>query len=179
MTQLSVVRVALSLTLRLSAELLERHFVSSPRVLGERLAEEVNAYVEREGLGYYPPLEYFRSHAGIDSEVLEIIEETGWVVCRLAREVITTQLRPVFSRIEIQQIQPRAHTMPRVRVNQSNALAALARHYSPDAVRLTLIVSSLEKNGTPEGIERLAERKIWHWLQEHFDAIEVSGARLA
>jgi hypothetical protein len=179
MSGISIARVVLSLSLRLSEGLLNQHLVSSPKVLGRQLADQIDDHVRTHDLGYYPPLEYFVRHAALDADLLKVEEETGWMVCRFARELLNQHLRPAFSSIEIRHIQPVAFTMPRVRPRETDAITRLAAHFTPNVVKVTLVVSSIERRVQAEAVEKMAQRKIWRWLQDHFDGIDVVSAKLA
>ena len=97
MTQLHLTRIAVSLQVKISAEAIEQHSVASPYVVGEELARQVAAYVQRERLGYYPALDYFRALEVIEPELLQAVENISWLVCGLVREELKTGLRQVGS----------------------------------------------------------------------------------
>jgi len=179
MTTIAVANVVVTLLVRVSADELEQHLVSSPRVLGSQLAEAVDTHVRRENLGYYPPLSYYYDKLLLDQELLNVTREIAWFVNEYVRERVRRQLQLVFSQVRISQLQSLAFTMPSVRTSDADALQLLARHYTPDTVRLSLLLSSVEKEPVPKDIQRLAEYKVVHWLQEYFAHLEIVSSRVA
>jgi hypothetical protein len=179
MTTVAVAKVAVTLLVRVSADELEQHLVSSPRVLGTQLAEAVDTHVRRENIGYYPPLSYYSDKLLIDQELLNVTREIAWFVNEYVREQVRRQLRHVFSQVKITQVQSVAFTMPSVRTSDADALQLLANHYTPDTVRLSLLLSSIEKEPVPEDIQRLTEYKVVQWLRDHFAHLEIVSSRVA
>lgn len=178
MGNITIAKVALSLTLKVGETILKRHLVSSPGVMGKVLASEIDTYVREHNIGYYPAIDYFRDKPGIDADLLKVIEETGWIVCKIARELLVSDLKPAFSHIQIQSIKPVAFTLPSIRLNQNDACDQLAHHLTVNNVKVGMIASSIEKISQTDDIEKLAERKIWRWLQDDFESIKVVSARL-
>jgi len=175
---LHVTRIGLAVTLQVPHEALERHAASSPAVVGEQLAEAVAAYVRAEGLGYYPALDYFREAGGVDPELIAAADAIAWLAATLARNEVRVKLRPVFSSVNVQGLQAVAFTLPPVRPRQTDALQRLARHYTPDTLKLDLKVSLIQKRPPAEGIERLASHMVYKWLKANFTSVEVTSARL-
>lgn len=170
-------RVALSLVVKVPLEVLEQHMVANPAVVGEELARAVARYAQQHDLGYYPALDYFLEHGGVDPDLLNAVESMTWLVTGLVREEIKTRLRPVFSTIQFESIQAQAYTMPTVRPGQNNALLRLGEHFTPDQVKLTLIATSIRHRDTPETAIKMAERMTWRWLHEHFETIDITNIR--
>ena len=178
MATLHVNKVALTLTLQLPEHVFARYLPSSPRVVGEALAEQVQAYAETHRLGYYPALDYFRQNGiEFDADLLDAADHIGWFVCNAVRDEVQRKLRPVFASLSIQSIQSQAFTMPTVRPHQANALQALATHYTPDTVKTVVIVSSVQKSEMMETQARWASHLAHRWLKESFARIEVSSAQ--
>ena len=178
MSNITIAKVALSLTLKVTETILDRHLVSSPRVMAKLLAAEIDTYVRENNTGYYPAIEFFRDKDGVDKELLKVFEETGWIVCKITRELLTTDLKPAFSNIQIQSIKPVAFTMPSIRLGQKDAFDQLVHHLIISNVKVGMIASSIEKISQTDDIEKIAERKIWRWLQEDFESIRVVSASL-
>jgi len=179
MTAIAFAKVAITLTVRVSADEMDQHLVSSPRVLGSHLAEAVDTHVRRDDLGYYPPLSYYSDKLLLDQELLNVSREVAWFVNEYVKERVRRQLQLIFSQVNVKQVQSLAFTMPSVRVSDADALQLLALHYTPDTVRLSLMVSSVEKEPVPEDIQRLTEYKVVRWLREHFDHLEIVSSRVA
>jgi len=172
------VTVAAHLVLRVSPEVLERQSAASPAAVGAELAEAVDGYARREGLGYFPALSYFKEVGGVDATLLEAADHLAWLAGELVQEEVRRRLRQVFSRVEVESLQPVAFTMPPVRPSQGDALAQLTRHYTPDTLKLGLLLTSLQKQTVPLGMEQFVRRTLWRWLRERFAAMDIASARL-
>jgi hypothetical protein len=178
MPPLHLSKIALTLVLQVSEDVLDRYLPASAQVVGEELAREVSEHVRAEKLGYYPALDYFQSQGGVEKSLLEAAEHISWLVATLVRDEIRKRLRPVFSSVSIQAVQPVAFTMPPVRPNQPNAHVALTKHYTPDTVKVNLLVTLFQKVEAEEGLEKLADHMLWRWLKDVFESVEVTSAQL-
>jgi hypothetical protein len=149
----------------------------SPRVVGRHLAEQVLARVERDGLGYFPAVDYFRNDADMDPDLLEALDHIAWFVTGLVRDEVSRWLGPAFSRLQVETAQCTALTMPPVRRTQRNALDALARHYTPDTVKLALTADSVarEPHPDPQAVTRKARHEVSRWLGTRFEHLEVTN----
>lgn len=171
-------RAALTLVVQLPEQIFARHLPASPDVVGDALAEQVIAYAQQEGLGYYPALDYFKAHTGaVDSDLLDAAEHIAWFTCNQARAEVQRKLRPVFSSLSFQSIQPQAFTMPSVRPQQANARRELARHYTPDCAKIVLLVNSFQKSAQDEAMAKWASHLAYRWLKESFAHVEVTSAQ--
>jgi hypothetical protein len=178
MNQLKLVRVAVSLQVKLSAEVIEQHAVASPYIVGEELARQVAAYVQHERLGYYPALDYFRTIEEVDTDLLEAAESISWLVCGLVRDELRNRLRSVFSNVKFESVQTVAYTMPTARPGNSNALHDLVLHFTPDQVRVNLVASSIRRqDNNPEIALKLAKHQICRWLKDRFSSLEITSMR--
>ncbi len=174
---LHMARVAIGLRVRVEARLVEQHSVASPYVLGQELARQVIAHVQKTRLGYFPALDYFQEHAdAVESDLLDATRSTGWLVSGLVREEITRRLRAIFSSLRFQTVQVTAFTLPTVRPGAANALHELAQHYTPDRVRINLIATSVMRKALPEAqlIERV-DHQLHRWLEPHFASLDVNS----
>ena len=172
------VRIAAHLEVTLSAEALARHAPASAPEVGAALAEAVDAYARAHALGYYPALGYFREVAGVDSTLLDGASALAWLAGELAQEEVRRCLRQVFSRVDVQSLQSVAFTLPPVRPRQAHAIEQLARHYTPDTVKLGLLLTSLQRQPAALGMEQFVRRTLWRWLRERFAAMDIASARL-
>lgn len=171
-------RAALTLLVQLPEQIFARHLPASPEVVGEALADQVIAFAQRERLGYYPALDYFKEHAGaVDSELLDAADHIAWFACNQARGEIQRKLRPVFSSLSFQSIQSQAFTMPGVRPNQANARHELARHYTPDSAKIVLLVNSFQKSAQDQAMAKWASHLAYRWLKDSFERVEVTSAQ--
>lgn len=179
MAAIEIIRVSFNLTVSVPMEQLQHEMGELVSNIGPSLAEQVQLYVDTEKLGYYPPLQYLQDQEALDPNLLSAAEHIATMVGELVRHHIRTQLREAFSNVEFEKIQCVAFSMPRVRPTDSDAFDALARHYSPNVVRLNLITASIERGGiNRQGYERLAAHKLKRWLDEEFETVEIGDARV-
>jgi hypothetical protein len=178
MTSLYHNKVALALRVKIAEDVIEQHMPVSVEVIGRQLCEEVDTYARRERLGYYPPLSFFEEYGGIDAELLETARNVAWLAAQLVREEVRTRLRTVFSSIRIEAVQSVAFSMPTIRPSQPNALINLARHCTPDEIRLDIVATLIQKREPGENLERFARNVVHRWLSKSFDAVEVTSARI-
>ena len=134
-------RIAITLLARVPSQVIEQHSVASPYVIGEELAHQVALYEQQHHLGYFPPVDYFRSDQRLESELLEALDSICWLVKGMVREEVKLKLRSLFEKVEIESAQAVANTMPTVRPGASNATRDLALHFTPDQIRINLIVT--------------------------------------
>lgn len=178
MLKIHFIKVALTVSIRVSEDILERKVAASPAFVGEEIARQVNAYVKRTSMGYYPALDYFYDMDVLEQDLIDTEQGIAWVVSEMVRSEVTSRLRPAFSRVEIEGIQSTAYTMPTVRPSHPNAVYELAEHYTPDEVKITLLASSIEKSQKIDGMEKLAEHKVRRWLDQHFDTVVVTSSNV-
>ena len=87
-------------------------------------------------------------------------------------------MRGVFANVKIQSIQCQAFTMPTVRPHGPAALDRLAEHFTPDRIKLELLLTLFRKEEAPEGMERMARNMVHHWLKDTFEFLEITSATL-
>jgi hypothetical protein len=171
-------RARVGVTLKVPEEALSRHLPSSPTRVGHELATAVDTYVREHSMGYYPALEFFRDIDGIDKDLLESAEQIAWLMSKLAREEVQVRLRPIFSKVQFQSIQTLAFTMPPVRPNQKDAVEKLAQFYTPNTVKLELVLSMIRKDSdtAERKVETYARKMIYRWLRDSFETVEVTSS---
>lgn len=149
------------------------------RDVGERLAEAVDARARSDRLGYYPALEYFENTGKLDDELIETARNMSWNNSKLARETIEKRLKPIFSSVKFQSIQTVAFNMPTIRPNNRDAFVNLVRHYTPDVIRVDLLVSMIrrENDRRRDGAEGYARKMMFRWLSESFENIEITSSK--
>jgi len=167
-------KVAATFVVKVPHPVLEQHMVATPSIVGEELASQIALYAQKNNLGYYPALDFFLEHGGLDPDLLNAAESITWLVSGLVRQEIKTRLRPVFSSIQFESVQTLAYTMPTVRPGQNNALLRLAEHFTPDQVKVSIIATAIRHRDTPETAVKMAERMIWRWLHDHFEQLEIT-----
>jgi hypothetical protein len=177
-SSVEVVTVAASLTVTVPETVVEPNTGYLPWVLGENLAGQVDAWVMEQGMGYYPALDYFRDlPQAVDPALLLLIDEIATFCANFARSELRRRLSRAFSNVQIEQAQCTAYTMPRVRPSRSGAPAGLAEHYSPNTLKMELLLSSIQKGGF-EGLEELTLNKLMRWGRDPFAGFQVNGSQL-
>jgi hypothetical protein len=170
----------LRLTLRLTVpeKILQRQLYSSASKLGEELASVIDSYSRQHKLGYYPAIEFFRQVAGVNQDLIDSAEQVAWSISKLAREEVQSRLRPIFSTIKFQSIQTEAFALPSVRPNQPSAFMHLVKHYTPDTVKLELLISLLRKDDDLrfDAVEGYARKMIYRWLNDVFENVELTAS---
>lgn len=175
---MQVDQISLILRLTVPEEILQRQLNSSPAKVGEQLARVIDQYSREHKLGYYPAIEFFRQVPEIDQGLIENAEQIAWTVSKVAREEVQSRLRPIFSSVKFQSVQTEAFALPPVRPNHPAALEQLVNHYTPDTVRLELLVSMLRKDNDQRGdaAETYARKMIYRWLRGTFKNVEVRAS---
>ncbi len=172
-----VVTAAVTVRLRVPPAIIAPGPGGATATLGDRIAQRADEIVRERALGYYPALDYLIQSNDLGAELLAELEQaSGRVVDFVARE-IPRRLKPVFSSVRLRHGQFSARALPAVRPGQPQALAALARHYTPDTLRLELILGAITR-GAADGLERVASRKVVWWLRAHFAAVDIVDSRL-
>jgi hypothetical protein len=176
---LHISRVVVTVETCVADALVEQNMGYLPWVLGENLAEQVLQYVEREGTGYFPAMDFFRTQPdAVDPALLGLIDEVARFCGDYARRELRRRLSRAFSNIGVGQEQCVAYGMPRVRPSQPNARERLARHYSPNVVKLELVLSNIEKQARPNPDPAgTAVQKVLNWARTPFESLEVVGSR--
>lgn len=174
---LQLSKVAMAIRLQLPLESLANHVVASPVVVGENIAQQVHAYAIREGLGYYPAIDYFQQQTGIDPDLITALENISWIATGMVRNEIRIRMRPVFSTIKFESLQTIAYTMPNIRPGQKDALPQLIKHFTADTVKVNLNATLIQKINDPQFAEKLASSMAYRWLKPHFVDVDVTGVK--
>lgn len=174
---LQIVKVAVALQLKLSAATIEQHSAASPYIVGKELADYVYRYAHQKKLGYFPPLEYFRSQGELDGELLDATENIAWLVSNMSREELQMRLRAAFSSIRFESIQNLSFTMPKVRPGDVNDLHNLANHYTPDHVKVNMVVSLVKKTVDDSVLAEYVSSVIHRWLDENFVLVDIKSVQ--
>lgn len=175
---LNFTRVAVSLQVSVPEAALERHLAASPRIVAENLAEQVMRYEREHQLGYYPAIDFFQQHGGVESELIDALENISWVLTSMVRNEIRLRLRPVFSQLKIESLKTLAFTMPTVRPSQQNDHMRLIEHFSATSVKANLIATLLQKIVDNESAEKMTKSMCYRWLKEHFSHVDVTSVHV-
>lgn len=170
--------VSLILRLTVPETILQRHLPASASKLGEQLASAIDKYSRDHKLGYYPAIEFFRQIAEVDQGLIDTVDQMAWIVSKWTREEVQSRLRPIFSSVKFVSIQTEAFTLPSIRPNQPSAFDRLVKHYTPDTIKLELLVSLLRKNDDLRGeaVEGYARKMIYRWLKTAFETVELTAS---
>lgn len=137
-----VTRIGVTVVARLAADVVALNTGFDPLTVGESLAQQVDDYVLRERLNYYPALDFFRGRAdAVDPALLTLLDELAGFCTGYARHELRRRPRPTFAAAQVTQLNVQAYALPRARLRQPDRLAVLARHYAPDTLRAELLLS--------------------------------------
>jgi hypothetical protein len=149
-----------------------------PWLLGENLAGMVDSYVAEQGVGYYPALDFFRDHPeAVDPALLLLIDEVSRYCLDYTQQEIKRRLSHAFSHVQFQNVQCTAYAMPRVRPQRAQAPQELAGHYSPNHVKLELVLSSIQRRPL-EHIDEIAMHKVSRNAREPFESFKLLNTRV-
>ena len=185
MTSLHSCSVVLTLNLGIDSKDLERHLVASPRVVGAELAMQIDDYVNRNGLGYYPALAYFKdiggAQSGIEAELIQAQDEIAWFVTNWMEGEVKRLLRRQFVKLRFESVRAIAFNMPTVRPRHSHAVEQLARHFTVDRVRMLIEATSAGKlaSGDPKIVAESSAERAREALQQLFPQLQLAAAPLA
>ena len=174
---LGIVPVALTLQVVMAAERLSALLNEAEKNIGRSLAERVDAIVRNEKHGYYPALDFFEGHAGMEPELLVQVKTLAAQIRKRVKRDVQTQLWPVFSSVHIERATTLAFTLPRMTPAQPDALARLAQHYFPNAVRLELVLTTLDKQHRLDEAEKFSSDKVVRNLRDVFESVSVTATR--
>ncbi|HEY5602655.1 MAG TPA: hypothetical protein VIM41_06065 [Gammaproteobacteria bacterium] len=178
MSGLHVTRVELSVKVVVPISLLQKHLPAPIDKLGEQLSNEIQKRVGQAGLGYYPALDFFRDQETFPDYLLDAVDEVANLAAEIAAHKINDVLVPIFSNVKINNIQCLAYALPGVRPNLPAVSAALSKHYTPNILKLEMVVSVLQKQPPQEGFEKYAANTVYRWLSEIFESVDIASARL-
>jgi len=174
---LGLVPVALTIQVVMAPERLEAQLNTVERSLGRTLAERVDAIVRSGKLGYYPALDFFEDHPDMDPELIGMVKTLAAQIRKRVKREVQTHLWPVFSSVQIERATTLAFTLPRIKPAQPDALARLALHYFPNAVRLVLVLTTLDKQHRLEEAEKFSSSKVVRNLRDAFESVSVTATR--
>ena len=172
-------KVLVTIDVQLKPDVLQQYLPCSVNVIGKALADIAEQYQQENRTGYYPAIDFFKSLDGVDPDLITSAEQVAWLVSKLARETIQSKLRPIFSSVSFQSIQTLAFSMPKVRPNQKDALEQLARHYTPDSVKIELVLTMIRRDSDADDgrAEPYARKMMFRWLESAFASIEVTNSK--
>jgi hypothetical protein len=177
-------KVLVILDVQLKADELQQYLPCSANIIGQTLAQIAVEYERENKTAYYPAIEFFKTLANddttrVDPDLIASAEQVAWLVSKLARQIIQSKLRPIFSSVQFQSIQTLAFAMPKIRPNKSDAFEQLAQHYTPDSVKVELVLTMMRRDSEAEDnrAETYARKMMFRWLESEFESIEVTGSK--
>lgn len=172
-------KVLVTVNVQLKTSQLRLHLPCSANIIGKALAAVAVEYESENKTGYYPAIDFFKTVDSVDPDLIESAEQVAWLVSKLARETIQKQLRPIFSSVQSQSIQTLAFSMPKTRPNQTDAEEQLARHYTPDSVKIELVLTMMRRDSEADDgrAEPYARKMMFRWLESEFESVEVTSSK--
>lgn len=172
-------KVLVTVDVQLKPEQLQQHLPCSANIIGKTLAATAVEYEQENKTGYYPAIDFFKTLDSVDPDLIESAEQVAWLVSKLARETIQKQLRPIFSSVHFQSIQTLAFSMPRVRPNKKDAIEQLSQHYTPDTVKIELVLTMIRRDSEAQDdrAEPYARKMMFRWLESAFESLEVTNSK--
>jgi len=172
-------KIHIIIDVQLKAEQLQQYLPCSASVIGKALAKASVEYVQQHKTGYFPAIDFFKTVDSVDPDLINSAEQVAWLVSKLARETIQSRLRPIFSSVQFQSIQTLAFAMPKVRPNQKQALEQLVQHYTPDTVKIELLLTMMRRDSEADDdrAEPYARKMMYRWLESEFESVEVLGSK--
>ncbi len=172
-------KILLNAIIGVPVEVFERHSPYSPYKLAGELANQIREYAETEQLGYYPPLDFVQQREVLPSELFTAMDQLAWMGSSAVRSELLLRLRPFFASVQIKAMQVMAYHMPQVRPGQQDVLAALTQHFTPDRVKVDLLITMINKKGKDKGLLPAYVRKtVYRNMGDSFSHFEVTHAQL-
>ena len=172
-------KVLISIEVQLKAESLKQYLPCSADIIGRTLADIAVEYEQENKTGYYPAIEFFKTLDTVDPDLITSAEQVAWLVSKLARETIQSKLRPIFSSVQFQSIQTAAFALPKIRPNNPDAKQQLAKYYTPDAVKIELVLTMMRRDREADDDRAVpyARKMMFRWLEAEFESIEVTNSK--
>ncbi len=172
-------KVHITLQVQLHEAGMQRYLPCTPSVIGQAIAEAAERYARDNRTGYYPALDFLKEQGLIDSDLAESAEQVSWLTSKLARETIQEKLRPVFSSVQFTSVQCPAFSMPHVRPGKTDSLSRLAAHYTPDTVKLELLLTMIRRDSDARDAraEPYARKMMFRWLDAAFANVTVTASK--
>ena len=172
-------KVLVTIDVQLKEKDLHPYLPCSAQIIGRTLADIADEYARENKTGYFPAIDFFKTRDDVDPELIASAEQVAWLVSKLARETIQSKLRPIFSSVHFQSIQTLAFSMPKIRPGQPDAKQLLAAHYTPDKVKVELVLTMMRRDSEAQDnrAEPYARKMMFRWLEPAFESIEVKSSK--
>ena len=172
-------KVLIIIDVQLKAETLQQYLPCSANIIGRTLADIADEYQKKNKTGYYPAIDFFKTLDTVDPDLIASAEQVSWLVSKLARETVQSKLRPIFSSVTLQSIQTLAFSLPKVRPNKTDAVEQLSRHYTPDTVKMELVLTMMRRDSEADDgrAEPYARKMMFRWLESAFELVTITSSR--
>jgi len=172
-------KVLIGLEVQLAEKSFNNYLPSSVTVIGKALADVALTFAKENKTGYFPAIDFFKTQQNVDKGLIESAEQVAWLSSKLAREKIQQQLQAIFSSIHFQSVQTVAFSMPRIRQNQTDAVEQLIAHYTPDTVKIELVVTMMRRDSDDDDAraEPYARKMMFRWLESVFESVKVTNSK--
>ena len=172
-------KVLIIIDVQLKAETLQQYLPCSANIIGRTLADIADEYEKKNKTGYYPAIDFFKTLETVDPDLITSAEQVSWLVSKLAREIVQTKLRPIFSSVTLQSIQTLAFSLPKVRPNKTDAVEQLSKHYTPDTVKMELVLTMMRRDSEVDDdrAEPYARKMMFRWLESAFELVTITSSR--
>jgi len=172
-------KVLIIIVVQLKAETLQQYLPCSANIIGRTLADIADEYQKKNKTGYYPAIDFFKTLDTVDPDLIASAEQVSWLVSKLARETVQSKLRPIFSSVTLQSIQTLAFSLPKVRPNKTDAVEQLSKHYTPDTVKMELVLTMMRRDSEADDgrAEPYARKMMFRWLESAFELVTITSSR--
>jgi hypothetical protein len=172
-------KILVIVDVKLKAEQLQQYLPCSADIIGQTLAAIATDYEKENKTGYYPAIDFFKTRDNVDPDLITSAEQVAWLVSKLARETIQLKLRPIFSSVQFQSIHTVAFSLPKVRPNRKDGMQELANHYTPDSVKVELVLTMMRRDSEAEDdrAEPYARKMMFRWLESEFETVDITGSK--
>ena len=172
-------KVLIIIDVQLKAETLQQYLPCSANIIGKTLADIADEYQRNNKTGYYPAIDFFKTLDTVDPDLITSAEQVSWLVSKLARETVQSKLRPIFSSVTFQSIQTLAFSLPKVRPNKADAVEQLSKHYTPDTVKMELVLTMMRRDSEVDDdrAEPYARKMMFRWLESAFEIVTITSSR--
>lgn len=172
-------KVLVIIDVQLKPDSLQQYLPCSANIIGKTLASIADEYSAENKTGYYPAIDFFKTLDTVDPDLITSAEQVSWLVSKLARETIQLKLRPIFSSVQFQSIQTLAFSLPKVRPNNTDAIELLAEHYTPDTVKIELVLTMMRRDSEAEDnrAEPYARKMMFRWLESEFEFVNIASSK--
>ena len=172
-------KVLIIIDVQLKAETLQQYLPCSADIIGKTLADIADEYQRNNKTGYYPAIDFFKTLDTVDPDLITSAEQLSWLVSKLARETVQSKLRPIFSSVTLQSIQTLAFSLPKVRPNKADAVEQLSKHYTPDTVKIELVLTMMRRDSEADDdrAEPYARKMMFRWLESAFEIVTITSSR--